>query len=188
MDGEIFLGIIINRGEDHISLYVSQTGAGVLEKPKDMMKWRFRDITAGQTEGLLPFVPISVTISNMLTLSSKIARDYSMLTLERNVKKWKFKQHFQLQDSGKTHKTNLQRTLVCQGEGLLLQLCDSLLTLQAKASLLLRLGYGNRAGALRGRPATAPRVLLRVEPLPGGHRWLPTRTSLHLEHMDTKFG
>ncbi len=65
-----------------------------------------------------------------------------------------------------------------------LQLCDFLLTLLAKASLLLRLGDGNRPGALRRRSATAPRVLRRVESLPGGNRRLSTRASLHLQHRE----
>lgn len=74
--------------------------------------------------------------------------------------------------------------MVCQCQGLLLQLCDFLLTLLAKASLLLRLGDGNRPGALGRRPAAAPRVLRRVKSFPGGYRRLSARTSLHLQHEE----
>lgn len=82
---------------------------------------------------------------------------------------------------GKSKQTNLQGILVSQGERLLLQLCDFLLTLLAEASLLLRLGDGDRPGALGGRPAAAPRVLRGGKPLPAGDRRLPARASLHLQ-------
>lgn len=101
MDGEIFLGIIINCGEDHVSLYVFQTGAGVLEKPKDMMKQCFRDITAGQTEGLLPFVPISITGCNMVTVVRLCGVEWHVITVKRDVERLKSKQRFGLNDSEK---------------------------------------------------------------------------------------
>lgn len=77
---------------------------------------------------------------------------------------------------------NLQWVLVSQGERLLLQLGHFLLTLLAKASLLLRLGDGHGPRAFRWRPAAAPRLLRWVKSFPGGYRRLSARTSLHLQN------
>lgn len=76
--------------------------------------------------------------------------------------------------------------MVGQSQRLLLQLRHFLPTLLAEASLLLRLRDGDRAGALGGRSAAAPRVLRGQKPFPRGHRRLSARTSLHLQQRDNK--